>query len=176
MTTTSFTAANAADELIRIFGMLRANAVQFDKWNAFFGGQFNEYDYKPDDFKLLTEPEWRGTRYIVNLGKEFSAEMYYDTVHHVQLLHPSSITSRMAVYFDGAWVGRVSFRVDPATNTVTQRDVPYVVDTFWADMYAQLKKKASITLREHKKYLASVMLYDTLERELEIKQRPKKKK
>jgi hypothetical protein len=75
--------------------------------------------------------------------------------------------------YDGAWCGRHCFKLDNGRMPQTAMEPAYA-EAAWNHIYDQIKRRAAITIREHKKYLARPAFYDTLEQELNIKVRKKK--
>lgn len=171
--TPSMTNIEAADAAIQLFDFLRLAPKGWPLFEKLYGQTFDIMQFTPNDYKYIPEKKYSVDEgWELNLGQGWEIKVCpYDTYKRNK--PPTIKEYRVAFDYDGAWCGRHNFTLDSGRMVQTAM-VPEFAEAVWDRIFEQIKRRAAITLREHKKYLARPAFYDTLESELNIKLRKKK--
>jgi hypothetical protein len=173
--TPSLTNIEAADAAIQLFDFLRLAPKGWPLFEKLYGQPFDIMQFTPNDYKYIPEKKYsvdEGWELNLGQGWEIKVCQYKSYLRHT---HPTMKEYRAVFKYDGAWCGNHTFMLDNGhIAMVPQAMIPDFPESTWNRIFDQIKRRAAITLREHKKYLARPAFYDTLESELNIKLRKKK--
>jgi hypothetical protein len=163
----------AADAAIQLFDFLRLAPKGWPLFEKLYGQTFDIMQFTPNDYKYIP-----GKKYSVDEGWELDLGQGWvikvcPYASYLRGKLPTTKEYRVVFDYDGAWCGHHSFTLDNGRMVQTAM-VPDFAESTWNRIFEQIKRRAAITLREHKKYLARPAFYDTLESELNIKLRKKK--
>lgn len=163
----------AADAAIQLFDFLRLAPKGWPLFEKLYGQPFDIMQFTPNDYKYVPEKRYSVDEgWELNLGQGWEIKVCpYDSYSRNKL--PTMKEYRVSFDYDGAWCGRHNITLDSG-RMVQAAMAPELSEAVWDRIFEQIKRRAAITLREHKKYLARPAFYDTLESELNIKLRKKK--
>lgn len=172
-TTPSITNIEAADAAIQLFDFLRLAPKGWPLFEKIYGQTFDIMQFTPNDYKYIPEKKYSVDEgWKLNLGHGWEIKVCpYNTYSRNK---PSTMKEYRIIFkYDGAWCGNHIFILDSGRMAASVM-MPDFSESAWDRIFDQIKRRAAITLREHKKYLARPAFYDTLETELNIKLRKKK--
>lgn len=170
----TITNIESADAVIQLFDFLRLAPKGWPLFEKLYGQPFDIMQFTPNDYKYIPEKKYSVDEgWELDLGQGWVIKVYsYDSL--ASRKNPTVVKGyRVSFDYDGAWCGRHNFTLEHGRMQQTAL-VPEHAEAVWDRFYYQIKRRAAITLREHKKYLARPAFYDTLETELNIKLRKKK--
>lgn len=172
-TTPSMTSIESADAVIQLFDFLRLAPKGWPLFEKLYGQTFDIMAFTPNDYKYIPEKKYSVDEgWELNLGNGWELKVTkYDSYQGRNL--PPKRQYHVSFDYDGAWCGRHNFILDNGRMPQSAME-PAFAESVWDRIYDQIKRRATTTLREHKKYLARPAFYDTLETELNIKLRKKK--
>lgn len=184
-----FTNLNAADYLIQFFDLMRQAQKGWPLFEQIYGGPFDIKKFTPDDY-VFHESDGNGIRnyddswWGLDIGNGWALKVQISKIYvygyyrnNSNSMPPNSNDATLMVSFthNKNWCYHTT--VNFAGHTIAQ--MPHEVRTsmaesYWKSIFDAIKRRAAITIREHRNYLANPSFYDTLERELNIKVRKKK--
>lgn len=175
--TRTFTNIDVADATIQMFDFMRLAPNGWPLFEKLYGQPFDIMSFTPNDYVYESaKPYTRDEGYRLTLGNGWELKLRLlegDSASYSRNVPAGTTTLETAFYYDGAWCGKNSLRLNYGKLSATVMDGTFA-DSVWDRIFEQIKRRAAITLREHKKYLARPVFYDTLESELNIKVRKKK--
>lgn len=170
----TITNIESADAVIQLFDFLRLAPKGWPLFEKLYGQPFDIMQFTPNDYKYIPEKKYsvdEGWELDLGHGWEIKVCHYYSFEAHK---NPTVVkTYRVSFAYDGAWCDHHNFTLEHGRMQPTAM-VPEFAEEVWNRIFELIKRRAAITLREHKKYLARPVFYDTLETELNIKLRKKK--
>ena len=174
----TITNIESADAVIQLFDFLRLAPKGWPLFEKLYGQPFDIMQFTPNDYKYIPEKKYSVDEgWELDLGQGWVIKVCsYDSFasrKNPTKNHTAVKEYRASFDYDGAWCGRHNFTLEHGRMQPTAM-VPEFAEAVWDRIFEQIKRRAAITLREHKKYLARPAFYDTLETELNIKLRKKK--
>ncbi len=172
MTTNTITNIEAADTIIRLFDFLKLGKKGWSLFETLYGKPFDIMAFTPNDYVFMENDTYYGNNlWGIDLGEGWHFS--------VQPLHSwSSATAnayRIRFSYDGGWCAGMELKIDKNTGTIFSPIMTALeAEKVWDRIFTTIKRRASVTIRENKKYLSRPAFYDTLEKELNIKVRKKK--
>lgn len=173
-----FTNIQAADAVIKMFDMLRLGPKGWPLFEKLYGQPFDIMAFTPDDYVFdysdpNTYEHWvldigQGWKLRVRMG--YKSRQIFSRISNTPVVH----VLECAITFDNNWCTRIRFETDEFGQPLLTNNLAGLADAYWKDVFAAIKRRAAITIREHRNYLARSSFYDTLETELNIKLRKKK--
>lgn len=171
--TTFITNIEAADAVIQLFAFLRLAPKGWPLFEKLYGQTFDIMQFTPNDYKYIPEKKYTVDEgWELDLGQGWVIKVC-PYAYYLRGKIPTIKEYRVVFYYDGAWCDYQALTLDSGRMVQTAM-VPDFAESTWNRIFEQIKRRAAITLREHKKYLARPAFYDTLESELNIKLRKKK--
>lgn len=170
----SLTNIEAADVAIQLFNFLRLAPKGWPLFEKLYGQTFDIMQFTPNDYKYIPEKKYSTYEgWELNLGNGWEIKVCPYNSYSLRLCSPTATEYQISFNYDGAWCGSHNVILDGGRLSQTAMD-PELSESVWDRIFEQIKRRAAITLREHKKYLSRPSFYDTLETELNIKVRKKK--
>jgi len=173
--TPNITNVEAADAALQLFDFLRLAPKGWPLFERLYGQPFDIMRFTPDDYKYVPYKKYSVDEgWELDLGQGWRMKVSpYNYNYYASGMVKEYRKYRITFYFDGVWCGHHYFTVKHG-RIPQQAMVPEDAEVVWDRIFEQIKRRAAITLREHKKYLARPVFYDILETELNIKIRKKK--
>ncbi len=176
--TSTLTNIESADAVIQLFDFLRLAPKGWPLFEKLYGQPFDIMQFTPNDYKYIPEKKYSVDEgWELDLGQGWVIKVCsYDsfTSRKNPTKNPTVVKEYWVSFdYDGAWCGHHNFTLEHGRMQQTAL-VPEHAEAVLDRFYYHIKRRATTTLREHKKYLARPAFYDTLETELNIKLRKKK--
>ena len=163
------TAPIAADVVIKLFELMRKDSKHFAMFEKLNGNQpfdvmkFTPADYVPNHFDGID----CAASWDIDIGNSWMLRV---SPPRKWSFHRPVPEYMVTWYHDNTFCGKQPVVLDSSVPD-SQYTTDVMITNSWVNIFREIRLRASITIREHKKYLHRPAFYDMLETELNIKTR-----
>lgn len=173
-----FTNLNVADYLIQVMDFLRLAQKNWPIFEKIYGKPFDIMAFTPDDYVFGKDERYSydNTRWKLDIGEgwKLTLNITNSTLYQKRsTVFPHDSQLFVEWEYDNNWCTRMTFSFFNGKLNAIQTPLK-TADGFMNDIFTAIKRRAAVTIREHRNYMTRPQFYDTLETELNIKIRKKK--
>lgn len=174
----TLTPHDAADAVIKLFEVMRKDAKNFARFEKLNGDKpFDVMQFTPNDYHPVKalNPDGTANVWQIDIGNRWSLRVYNERPYW---LNPNEAEYAFSWLHDGSFCNSQVLGVDSNGMVMFSRSVPACSDDVlhyatdhWENIFTEIRRRATTTIREHRKYLHNQSFYDMVVSEFGIKTR-----